>query len=373
MSDELEAFSQLLESLYRAPLDDSPWSEFLEELRQRLSSATATFILCSRATGLPLYSDVAGNVAAHERGLKFLQVNPFQDLPDGTLLEITEVVPEQEYRESEFYRLLLAPLDVHHILGADLHVGHDVYVMLRIVRSEAAGAYTPEERAYCARLLPHLRQAVRLFLRLDRQASLHGAYATTLDMLPVGMLVLNAEGRVLQSNRTAQDILATKNGLMVQDGMLMATQHGNHQRLRALIHSAAEDHQCARSMPMAVSIGRGKQPSLSLIVRSAPRTEDVSAENSSAVLVMISDPTHQPPLSAEVIADLFGFTAAEAGLVVLLANGATLDEAAQALGVTRNTVRTQLYTAFQKAGVNRQAQLVSRVLRSAAAMGRLQG
>ena len=52
--------------------------------------------------------------------------------------------------------------------------------------------------------------------------------------------------------------------------------------------------------------------------------------------------------------------------VVLLADGLSLDEASEALGMSRNTARTHLRSIFSKTGVSRQTLLVRLILKSVA-------
>ena len=66
---------------------------------------------------------------------------------------------------------------------------------------------------------------------------------------------------------------------------------------------------------------------------------------------------------------LFEFTPAEAALALLLANGLTLDEASDELGITRNTAKSHLSSIFSKTGVTRQPKLVQLILKSVAPIG----
>ncbi|MCY1183803.1 hypothetical protein D3C76_1770240 [compost metagenome] len=54
---------------------------------------------------------------------------------------------------------------------------------------------------------------------------------------------------------------------------------------------------------------------------------------------------------------------------MLLANGLTLDEASEELGISRNTSRAHLRSTFSKTGVTRQTMLVRLILRSVATLG----
>jgi DNA-binding CsgD family transcriptional regulator len=73
------------------------------------------------------------------------------------------------------------------------------------------------------------------------------------------------------------------------------------------------------------------------------------------------------PLPGEILVKLYGFTRAEARLVVLLAQDRTLEDAATALGIARTTAKTHLQRVFEKTGTNRQPQVVRLALSAFAA------
>lgn len=64
---------------------------------------------------------------------------------------------------------------------------------------------------------------------------------------------------------------------------------------------------------------------------------------------------------------LFQLTATETEIALLI-DGLTLNEAAVALGVTKNTVRAHLRGVFAKTGATRQALLVKMLLNSVVSM-----
>jgi DNA-binding CsgD family transcriptional regulator len=64
------------------------------------------------------------------------------------------------------------------------------------------------------------------------------------------------------------------------------------------------------------------------------------------------------PRTLEEALDL---SAAEARLVSALSGGGTLVEAAEKLGISPNTAKTQLASAFSKTGTTRQSELISLV------------
>jgi DNA-binding CsgD family transcriptional regulator len=86
--------------------------------------------------------------------------------------------------------------------------------------------------------------------------------------------------------------------------------------------------------------------------------------NSSALLVM-TNPASPMHFSAELIQQLFDMTPAEARLAALVGQGnATLQEIADASGLSINTVKSQIRAVFQKTGTDRQADLVHLLMSS---------
>jgi DNA-binding CsgD family transcriptional regulator len=86
----------------------------------------------------------------------------------------------------------------------------------------------------------------------------------------------------------------------------------------------------------------------------------VSNRTASAEAVLFVNSPHEADGEAEAVLfqRAFQLTAAEARLAAHLASGASLTEAADAFGVTHNTVRSQLRAVFEKTQARRQSDLV---------------
>ncbi|MNZ87100.1 Bacterial regulatory protein, luxR family [compost metagenome] len=87
-----------------------------------------------------------------------------------------------------------------------------------------------------------------------------------------------------------------------------------------------------------------------------------------AVAVFIRDPADSPQASRALLRSLFQLTRTETEVAMLMMDGQTLDETAETLGVSRNTVRAHLRGVFAKTGATRQAQLVKTLLNSVASL-----
>jgi DNA-binding CsgD family transcriptional regulator len=75
-------------------------------------------------------------------------------------------------------------------------------------------------------------------------------------------------------------------------------------------------------------------------------------------VVLIKDPQVDSTRSIADFIKAYGLTQAEARLLRILSNGHGLFEAAQELGITRNTARTHMRNIYAKVGTHRQSDLV---------------
>ena len=99
-STELEAFSQLVEAVYAGPLEDSPWSGFLEALQVKMAATAVTLIIQPPDSDGPGYIMNAGVNAASRWGAsyqeRFFASDPFIHLPEGKPVTISEFVPREQ-------------------------------------------------------------------------------------------------------------------------------------------------------------------------------------------------------------------------------------------------------------------------------------
>ena len=84
-----------------------------------------------------------------------------------------------------------------------------------------------------------------------------------------------------------------------------------------------------------------------------------------AALVLVIDPASQTRIDPAVAATALGLTRAESRVAVLLAEGKTVREVAEAAGRLESTIRTHVKHMFAKHRLRRQADLV-RLVRSLA-------
>lgn len=183
------------------------------------------------------------------------------------------------------------------------------------------------------------------------------ASEVALNRVPVGVIVVERDAKVVFMNPIGAEIVATKDGLLVgADNTLRGLHPGQSQALSELIAEVVEDGG-RQSRALAIERQSMQRPFSVLVSR---------LDDEGRALLFITDPEERLEVSPDVVARLFGLTDSEARLASALARGDSLGEAAEAMGVTVSTARTYLKQVFAKTGASRQADLIRMILTSPA-------
>lgn len=381
-------YDRLIQLIYGGPLEAVPWSSMLPELRRVFDAKTASLVLrppVEGDAGVILNSlrpgayegDVDATIAnpndwqATTYREQFFSLDPFINLPPGEVITLAEVVPSESLLESPYYRQYLQPIGVLHILGVDVLEPGGLMAGLRFARGDSEPAFTDEDKKTLHRLVPHIQQAASVHAVINRANSERDLYAGTVDQLSLGTIILGDKGVILSSNQLATELLDDGNGIYVHAG-----------QIRLSDPSANAEFQVQRTASEAASLGDGAtiahalrvprssgSQHLGLVVKPIASAEWSGGPSEPRTAVFISDPQRQTDTSNDILSELFGLTPAEARLSILMAQGRSLAEAAEVLGVTQNTVRAQLKAIFSKTGATRQAELVGLILKSVATLG----
>jgi DNA-binding CsgD family transcriptional regulator/PAS domain-containing protein len=367
----LAAEEAMLGLLYASIGEPDPWQDFLRAIRISTGSAAATIILQASQLTYPelLFTDADIGDNPHHGTYRtlFWRIDPFVNLPLDTVLTLDEFVGGTAVlRGGEFFRNHLEPADAPYILGIDFVAADGVCCRFRLARAAAAGPFRNETKAFCARLLPHLKRASALFCRIATAESERRFYIGVLDRLGVGVMFIDRTGTILFANGLASAILDEQDGagkmgrrLLIRDTVVARVVQG---AIRTVCDEPRDDGLLqARVIRIDRPSGR---PPLGMIVKSMPAPYERQAPIRHCAVVLISDPDRTYDGQAESLAEFWGLTPAETALSLHLIRGNNLDDASAALGIRRNTARAQLRSIFAKADVHRQSDLARLFLNS---------
>lgn len=367
-----DSFESLLALIYEGPLEAEPWQGFLEELQCVMSAAASTLILQSpSASSEGVMLNAGGNMQAiRSYNESLFALDPFVDLPDNTVLSLREYIGAEALIDSDFYALSLKPSGFQDILGADLRVPDEFEVRLRVSRSEGARPFAEADKNLISRLLPHLERSIKIHARMNRLETERSLYAGAVAQMSVATLLIDEQGAVINRNDKAESLLASSTEIMIESGVLRLKDPVLDLRLQTMLSRLLDTsvHEQAKLVQAMRLPAANQEGDWGMILRPIPSNRWSEGKQVPTVAVFIANPNEQSNTSIRVITELFGFTKTEARFALLLANGLNLDEAAEQLHVSRNTVRTHLRSLFAKTGVSRQTLLVRLILKSVATL-----
>lgn len=367
-SMSFDFFSHILGTIYDAALDEAGWVVFLQAVRAELAANYASLIVRPESG-----DDIGLIVSAGEQhdidpGNPLIALSPFTGMKPDQLVSITDVLPEEEWRASTYYRTYCAPQGVFHVLAADISTRNGGVYGFRVTRPESAPPFSDAETAFCRQLVPHIKRALNLHLSIDKDRKVSKVYSHAMSQLMIGVVVLDQDGQVMDCNPAATAVLDMKDGLRLNGTQLEASYASDNRKLQGLVRGALQHPHSAKialseAMPVTRPSGR---LSWGLIVKSISADQWTEGKHRPSVAIFVRDSEGQvhPPL--RLAQQLFQLTPAETALAIELTNGLSLEEAAEALNIRRNTARAHLRSIFSKTGVRRQTELVRMFLNSVA-------
>ena len=231
-----------------------------------------------------------------------------------------------------------------------------------------SSALTPKNNTYVQLLKPHFQRALELNKAIYSLKTERNALSDILDRLPIGVILIDAEQTPRAMNAHAQAFIETGKCLSVYQGQLVANTKSETKALHAHIHEAAcslNEDETTLSKNLQLSNENGGVCSLH-IVPSA--TTAIQTDTMLAAVFIASNDIRQP-ITTETLSNAFGLTQAEGRLVQTMLNGSnSLTEAAEELGVSKHTVRSQIKNILEKTGTHSQTELIKKVLTSPTAL-----
>jgi DNA-binding CsgD family transcriptional regulator len=185
-----------------------------------------------------------------------------------------------------------------------------------------------------------------------------------LHRLLQGVLLVDAEARVIFANRAAERILRAGRGLLLGHDGLRAEIPAEARRLRRIIADCARPHSGLRGARGHVRVSREHGLPLTVLVvshRARLAWIDIARPR---VILFITDPEAIAIMRQQWLCDAFGLTRAEAAVAVEILETDGLQAVADRRGISLATARTHLAHLFDKTGTHRQAELVRLVLQS---------
>jgi DNA-binding CsgD family transcriptional regulator len=363
----------LVAAIYDTALDASLWPDLLNGIGDALGSPRVMFGFYDAATGLSeihaprIDPDVARSCAERTD-------NPLPCLsaaePLGKVFSISDFLALDDFKRTTFYRDWWRPHDWSlEPLTTNLMVDGNAAAIMSISKTPDQPAFSSDDKRLFGTLAKHLVRAVELQRRMYPLTLASENALTGLGKLPQGLMLVDAEARLVFANGAARALLDAGEGLRLEQGAVVSARDADSgQMLRKLIAASGSEPGAVSFSGGKVALrrGAGRLPLEILVMPIKSETAIVylpwSRSRRPAAVLIVSDPETEMRARAKRLRERFAFTPAEAAFALEIIKGDGRQAAADRLGITVGTARSHLSSIFDKTGSRRQAELVRLLL-----------
>jgi DNA-binding CsgD family transcriptional regulator len=245
--------------------------------------------------------------------------------------------------------------------GAIVAQTPEVTLPISVERRIDQGSFSRGEVERMNRLFVRLRPAAGIAVRLGLQASTQ--VTDIFERLGQPAALLGHGGMLVRMNARFDGHVG--DGVLLRNGHLGAESAAAETALSGAIHRAVHDAAaCEDAMtPVVLPRRNGRRPLLAQVSPVVGMASDAFLLARAVVLLTDLEKAPPPPHAA-TIQRVFGLTPAEARLAGRIAAGESLNECADAEGITRETARSRIKAIFEKTGTRRQTELALLIART---------
>lgn len=369
-----EQVLRLIGQIYDAAGSPDQWAACLASLRECLHGTAAHLLHhdCRSFVGGIGVTTLDDPAVINTYNEHFVRLDPWvlkigqravagQVFPGQSLVSHLDMVKTEYYadfgRRNKTTRTLIGFLEASPSI---------VSAALSINRADADSEFDAEEVRLLETLVPHLRRALVLHRRLTNIDAQRAAAVDVIDRLTFGVVLVDRNLKPVLVNQVANRLLAQRDGLVLRKSGLQAGSPALTRSLNEMLAAAA-----AVTDGSSVDAGEGilkiprpssRRPLQIMVIPVTGQNEYAGYAGRAVVAVFITDPEETATPTEEVLRHLHGLTPTEARVAKAIAEGRRVDQIAESLQLTRDTVRWYIKQALAKAGVATQAQLVRIVL-----------
>lgn len=355
---------KLISDLYAAAGEPAHWPAALAHLRRQFGSVAVDLYIEQQREVVFVQQCGGLNGVWDDYFNHYYYINPRIDAlavqPVGVDTD-ARFIGHRAMQRSEFYMDFLRRAECGYMMGGPI---------LRTAQGVAyLGVHLPFDHREpssgridrLAGLWPHLQRVVTIQQRLIEVTRRQTLLQQSLDVLDMGVIVVDRDRKVLYQNAFATALIERGNGIGVICEHLVALGPCHGGDLQTCIASATSPIIGAHTEAGGtLTVGRGPGRSrLTLVVM--PRPEQVSGSGGTAT-VFVTDPDTAQRHNAAMLRAIFSLSARECALAMALIDGQSAETYSRRNHVAMPTVRTQLRAILSKTGTKKQAQAVARML-----------
>jgi DNA-binding CsgD family transcriptional regulator len=357
--------SEVIGSIYDCALEPERWPQALKRACD----------LCELPFAFVLAHDVErnqpGRVFCHGGRPEWLMdycgqyatINPL--LPATWLRPLGEVytpgrlLTHDEWFQSRFYSEYMKERGIVDFVGLMVLRSSGRAVWLSAAKMGEASPFSNAEIEPFRLFSPHVCRTIKISHALDLRTLRSESLEAALDALSIGVFLLNGDNKVVHANRLGESQARAGRAIrVVQDRLLPTDAHACSTFARALADEMDFENEVSNMHSIAMPSREGKGLIATVLPVGDGQRSNLLSPWSARWAVFVQEPGIVPQIPGEAFARLYGLTGGELRTILAIAPGLGVTEAADLLGLSEGTVRTNLHRLFEKTGTTRQAELI---------------
>ncbi|MBV8736338.1 MAG: helix-turn-helix transcriptional regulator [Alphaproteobacteria bacterium] len=369
----------MIELIARTAIDPKGWHDVIARMAELLPG-TKIMLAAGDAQSI-------GNVGSIYAGFSdwsmqayadhFSKVNPWtpylMQLPTMLAAVSDAVMPAASFGNTEFYQdWLMREGEIDHAAGVKIFHERDRQAAVFLHYGDRiAERYNAEIKPLLQQLAPLFRMALEVNRQLSQTLPYSGMIADLIEGFRAPVCLVNEQRKMLLANKAFLEEIRSRQYIAGDRfDRIKPANTCDERKFEDMVRGATRPHDTSRAaQPLTMFLSGAERPPASLTVLGIragagsgfPRL----ANPRSYALVILGNPAARKPSISRDLAARFALTRAEIRLLHIVGAGENLRNAADQLGISYETARSQLKVIFSKTDVHRQAELVALMTRLA--------
>lgn len=363
----IDQLGKTIDLFYSAAAGEVEWSHPLRQLTQLCGGVSATLEMVDLSEGCAIFFREFGiNPASVSNYLEHYQlISPRlrHDLHMGSPVIGCDYqfISEHEMDNDAFYADFLAPDDMRYYVSGTLQQTKNRFGLFSVQRNARQGHVDKSEITIIEQILPHIRRALDLSLRLDEIQNYTTQLEHALDQHEGGVALIAKDGSVAHANKAARKIFRSGTGLTVRGRKLVFADQAAAKRFSIVLRDmAASDNMAPWPETEFLAARKSGGYPYALSMHPAHTLMSVQSRNYLAI-VFISDLDRKRRQAAKRVQMILGLTPMETQVAIWVAAGKSLSDHARHHDISMNTVYTHFRHLKEKAGCHSQMALAAKI------------
>jgi DNA-binding CsgD family transcriptional regulator len=358
----------LVGDIYDCAIEPARWPATLERIVDHVGGACAGIhVHDPTQRQVRFIAECRTNPEYQRRyGETYAALNPMST--SGWFAEIDEPITicgslgEETYRRTRVYREWSKPQGYLDSAAVTLAKSARRHAQAAIIRFERQGLFDAASVQPLRALAPHIRRSVTIADLLDAKALRDDMLSATLDLLVVGIVLVDAEARIVHANRAGARHLDEAQAVRRSDDRLSARDPAAGTALRDAVERATQPRAALElaktGLAVPITGADGRDLAAWVLPLDSGLRNELAAPFSARAAVFLKEIGDTAPLPGELFVRRYGITPAECRVLMLLTQGMSPYDTADALGCSEPTVRTHMQRLFAKTGTSGQPDLM---------------